>query len=106
MGAKITKYTTRRAEFGDDYPDPTDNEMVVVYENGVPYMIDFLCPCGCGSKCPIHLVPPGEQHKERRWEFDAATLKLTPSVRFLSGCKAHFNIEDGGVVKMHDDSGK
>jgi Family of unknown function (DUF6527) len=103
MTEPITKYVEERHEFGEaDCPNPVPGVMQVFYEDGIPVMVDFLCPCGCGSTCPTHLVPPVEKHKGRRWEFYPGP-KLVPSVRFTGGCKAHFNIEDGGVVKMHAD---
>jgi hypothetical protein len=104
VNVAIPVYIEERHEFGTDFPKPAPGVMQVVYQDGIPVMVDFLCPCGCGSTCPIHLVSPGEQHKGRRWTFRTGPT-LDPSIQFMSGCKAHFNIT-GGVVFMHSDSGK
>lgn len=106
MGEPIKRYVQERHEFGEsDCADPTPGVMRVFYEDNAPTMLDFLCPCGCGRTCPTHLVPSGEPHKDRRWAFDAKTTTITPSIRFLSGCKHHFNITNGEVI-VHGDSGK
>ncbi len=102
----IAEYTQERKEFGGpDEGNPPPDVMWVYYEHDVPVMLDFLCPCGCGNTCPTHLVPPGEPHKERRWAFDANTTTITPSIRFLNGCKWHFNVTNGKVI-VHADSGR
>lgn len=103
----ITRYVEVVYEFGTDYPTPEPGVMAVVCEGGVPVMVDFLCPCGCGRTCPTHLVPPGEPHKGRRWAFrrEPNGVTLVPSIRYLSGCKWHFNITNGAVI-VHGDSGK
>lgn len=101
----ITKYTEERHEFGAEDPGrPAPGVMQVFYLDGKPAMVDFLCPCGCGSTVPTHLVDPGEQPKGRRWCYSPGPT-LTPSIRFLGGCKAHFNITNGAVI-VHGDSGK
>lgn len=107
---KILSYTEERHEWGE--PSSPANEtpppgvMFVFYKDGVPVMVDFLCPCGCGSTCPTHLVPPGEDKKpnDRRWNFSAGPT-LSPSIRYVGGCKAHFNITNGKTV-FHSDSGR
>ena len=105
MSEPITRYVEERHEFGAADPGkPAPGVMQVYYEGGVPVMVDFLCPCGCGNTVPTHLVPPGEPHKDRRWAFGPGPT-ITPSIRFLSGCKAHFNVT-GGAVVIHADSGK
>ena len=75
-------------------------------EDGVPVFCEFRCPCGCGAFCPTYLtnkegnIEPGHP----RWTYSPGPT-LTPSIRYLGGCKSHFNITNGKVV-MHGDSGK
>lgn len=98
------RYVEQACEFGRNDPGiPEPGIMQVFYEDGKPVMVDFRCPCGCGSTCPTHLGLPTPRH----WEFlrGANGPTLTPSIRFLGGCKAHFTITDGEVT-MHGDSGK
>lgn len=107
----ITSYTTVDCMFGgSDIGKPAPGVMQVYKdENGIPLMVDFLCPCGCGNTCPTHLVTPGQvkQANDRHWNYSLDSLgpSLSPSIRYLSGCKSHFNIVDGKVY-MHTDSGK
>lgn len=106
----IESYVREDHEYGvEDVGNPLPGIMQVYFLDGKPEMVDFLCPCGCGSTCPTHVVPIKEkakpEHKDRRWGFDLATLTLVPSVRYLGGCKAHFTITNGKVT-MHGDSGR
>lgn len=115
MGTPIRSYTEMKCVFGGDdslYPgQPALGIMQVFYEGDVPQMVDFLCPCGCGHTVPTHVVSLEEKQqgkagdKDHRWGFDPKTLTLVPSIRFTSGCKAHFNITNGQVI-VHADSGK
>jgi hypothetical protein len=113
-GTPITEYKAVRREFGSPNPPVLHpGEMHVIYDNERVYAVDFLCPCGCGSTCftPVCTVTekndPGssERMKDRCWVFDPDTLTITPSIRYLGGCKWHFNITNGRVV-VHVDSGK
>lgn len=67
--------------------------------------VDFVCPCGCGSRCWTPVTPSDQPKQERHWQFDEKTTTISPSIRWLSGCKAHFNITNGKTV-MHGDSGQ
>ena len=84
---------------------------VIRMEDGEPYAVDFLCPCGCGNTCYTPLVTKDRPRKNGggpKWDFSygpKGNITLSPSIRWLSGCKAHFNITDG-EVKIHGDSGK
>jgi uncharacterized protein DUF6527 len=109
----ITSYTPRRYEFGDNRPIPAIGEIQVIYQDGKPYAVDFLCPCGCGSTCftPVCSVAEKQdpnttdRNKNRCWGYDPNTVTIIPSIRYLGGCKAHFNITNGKVI-IHADSGK
>jgi hypothetical protein len=113
MSEPITSYVEVMVEWGGvDIGRPKPGEMQVYCENGVPKMVDFLCPCSCGHTCPTHLLEPGEKHDDNPWTRECWSFErgpngvtLTPSIRWLNGCMAHFNITDGKVI-MHPDSGK
>jgi Family of unknown function (DUF6527) len=103
----ITEYREENVVWGSDsVPVPAPGVMQVYVKDGVPLMVDFLCPCGCGSTCPTPLVCPDSvrRHREHEWNYSSGPT-LTPSIRYLSGCKAHFNITSGKVT-LHADSGK
>lgn len=104
MGQPITEYREERHSFGvaglPPFPEP--GVMWVFMDGEDPVSVDFLCPCGCGRTCytPLGLKGP-------RWSYsqDLNGPTLTPSIRYLSGCKTHFNITDGKVI-IHPDSGQ
>lgn len=109
MGQPISSYVEERHELGEPglpatppsgvmwlfteigQPDPLDAKIVAV---------EFLCPCGCGSSCYTPLEGP----HPHCWSYSPGPT-LTPSIRFLGGCKAHFNITNGKTV-IHADSGR
>lgn len=106
------EYRETRKTFGERGEEtPLAGEMLVYYQGETPQMVDFLCPCGCGRSCPTHVIPLEEKQKDPQgiwknscWGFDAKTLTLFPSIKWTSGCKAHFNIEQGKAI-FHSDSG-
>lgn len=102
----IDSYTEVKCEYGGPDPGkPSPGIMQVFYENEVPAMVDFLCPCGCGRTCPTHLTNANPNLPQgHRWTYCIGPT-ITPSIRCLSGCKSHFNITDGKAI-MHADSGK
>lgn len=103
----IESYTEVVCEFGGKDPGvPKDGEMQVFYENGIPQMVDFKCPCGCGYTCPTPVSEKGKK-EIRHWEFwknNKGEITLSPSIRWTGGCFAHFNITEG-KVQLHGDSG-
>ncbi len=105
----IAEYVEVRKEFGEFSGTPSGNEFWVILNQGVVESVTFLCPCGCGRECYTPVTPKGTPKTERHWMFsrDKASGKVTlsPSIRYIGGCKAHFNITDGKSV-MHGDSGK
>lgn len=102
MSTPITNYVEEKHDFDDgiEYGTPAPGVMLVFYENDKPHMVEFLCPCGCGKTCPTYLG----QQSPRHWEYSPGPT-LRPSMKYTSGCKAHFTITDG-KVKMEADSGK
>lgn len=102
----IESYVEEVHEFGESLEgNPAPGIMWVFQKDGVPELVNFMCPCGCGYTCPTPVNP--EDKKEHRWLFSrsAPGVTLSPSIRWLSGCRAHFSITDGKVI-MHADSGK
>lgn len=100
-------YVEKRIVFGEaPQHKPAVGEIwVMVGPDDKVEAVDFLCPCGCGNSC---YTPVDEDAKlERHWQFSRGPngVTLSPSIRYLSGCKAHFNITDGKAV-IHGDSGK
>lgn len=121
MTEPIIEYTETRYRWADnvriDGPGSRISDETVapgifalwLKEDGTPTFCDFRCPCGCGAECQTYLANSGDSWPPpgQRWTYSKGLNgpTLTPSIRYLSGCKAHFNITDGKVV-MHGDSGK
>lgn len=104
------RYTEQLVEWGAwDQPKLEPGIIQVYMKDGVPKMVDFYCPCGCGRRCPTQLVEPGheKQPNDHHWNFSRGPngITLSPSIRYLSGCKTHFNLTDGEAV-VHADSGE
>lgn len=98
-----------------ELPSPFDPDTIYVCYHGdkigEPYLVNFICPCGCSRECPIPAVTSeAKQANPSRsaWGVrieDDNTVTIHPSVRWTSGCKAHFTITNGRV-QWHDDSGR
>tara|TARA_R110002051_G_scaffold73558_1_gene133589 strand:- start:5330 stop:5665 length:336 start_codon:yes stop_codon:yes gene_type:complete len=81
----------------DTPPDllPTRN-LYLAREDEEDWAIALNCPCGCGDRLELLLVPEAKP----RWTVispDGAPPSLHPSVWRQSGCGAHFWIRDGRV---------
>jgi hypothetical protein len=104
----IDSYKEEQHPFGaDNMPrDPAPGVMWVYMLDGKVEAVNFLCPCGCGSQCYTPVDESGPT-TGRCWGFSRGQNgpTLTPSIRYLGGCKAHFNITDGKTI-IHGDSGK
>lgn len=79
---------------------------VLVDGDGFVEAVTFQCPCGCGRECytPVTDATRGQLKTERHWLYSAGPT-LTPSIRYIGGRRAHFNITDGRAV-IHGDSGQ
>lgn len=106
MRQPITEYKEVRKCFPDESGAAVlPGEMFVYLENEVPQGVRYLCPCGCGNE--IYTPVCVDKKTEHHWLFSRGPNgpTLFPSIRWTSGCKAHFNIENGKVI-THADSGK
>lgn len=106
----IAEYVESIHSFPHTDGSPKDNEFWTMLNDGVVEAVTFRCPCGCGSECytPVTDATKGQSKTERCWLFSrepSGRPTLSPSIRYIGGCKAHFNITDGKTV-MHADSGK
>ena len=111
------KYAEKRYEFGKspDHGGPPDRaellsgDLWLFVEDGVVVAVDLRCPCGCGSQCytPVRDATKGKEKDKHSWLYSRGPngVTITPSIRYTSGCKAHFNITDGRA-EFHGDSGK
>ena len=102
----IFEYKIENVKFGADNlpPEPPSGIMWVFYEGNEVWAVNFMCPCGCGSQT---YTPIRKRKHGPAWNFkeDKDGPTITPSIRFIGGCKAHFNITNGKTV-FHGDSGQ
>lgn len=67
---------------------------LVSNEGNPPWLAEFFCPCGCGDRVMLPLVPGGSP----RWTLNAEAQTLNPSINRVHRCKAHFFIRNGKVI--------
>lgn len=105
------KYRIEEKAFGKVYGVPELGIMWVIKEdNDYVCAVNFLCPCGCGSECytPVTDAAKGEPKMDHHWHYNytpSGGVTITPSIRYVGGCKAHFNITNNEAI-FHGDSGK
>lgn len=86
-----------RASRVDDLPDVLRPRTVyLVGEEGHLWAAALVCPCGCGERIELNLMPQARPcwSAERRPD---GTVTLMPSVWRQKGCKSHFFIREGRV---------
>lgn len=83
---------------GDTPPDIIPNRNLFLAREGKEdWAVAFMCPCGCGDRLELLLVP----EVKPRWSMvvhDNRTATLYPSVWRTSNCRSHFWIKKGKVV--------
>lgn len=65
-------------------------------DDGFPWAVTFLCPCGCRETIMVNLV--GSKPVWKAYIFEGNLIKLRPSIWRESGCKSHFWITHGKVI--------
>ncbi len=79
----------------EEMPALNPERLVIVGLPGNEWLAVLMCPCGCGVKIQLNLLP-----KERpRWSHLTVgnLTTMSPSVQQLIGCKSHFWINNGEV---------
>ncbi|MGE6699473.1 DUF6527 family protein [Hyphomonas sp. NPDC076900] len=97
------KLFLRRPDFvlrwheGDTPPEKLEQGVLLVAsEDGELWAAAFLCPCKCGDRIELALIPEATPH----WHLtnDAKnTPTLRPSVWRKTGCRSHFWLRDGRI---------
>jgi hypothetical protein len=78
-------------------PDVLDaSSLYAVGENGHLWHATFICPCGCGERISLNLMPDDSP----RWDLKVpqGLPTLSPSVWRHVGCQSHFFIQRGTVI--------
>lgn len=91
-----------RPRFGTEYVEedapahPKARTLYVVTEDGDPWSVAMLCPCGCGETLHMNLLPD-ERPVWRLTVNGDGMSTLHPSVNRMKGCRAHFWFRSGRV---------
>ena len=84
----------------DDADIPTPLQAHTVYIIGIKgneWLAVLECPCGCGSKIQLNLLP--QERPCWKWNINRnGNVTLTPSVWRKIGCKSHFFVRDGLIL--------
>lgn len=93
-------YEFKKVDAVEDVPFPTEPNLVLV-DN---WHINYMCPCGCRRevRLPRRDAYPNAKNA---WSVDVEAKSITPSVREMMNCKAHYFIT-GGKAKFCSDSGR
>lgn len=82
---------------GDELPATLpERTLVVAREDELLWSAGMTCPCGCGRRIEVMLLPDIKP----RWDLLVSPdgrPSLTPSVWVNTGCRAHFWLKDGRV---------
>lgn len=71
--------------------------LYILTEDGVPWQAAMICPCGCGEKLDLNLLPD----ERPCWRFrsdEKSRATLEPSVWRKVGCKSHFWLRSGRII--------
>lgn len=91
---------TRRIQIVNDDCLPTKlprRDLILVKDGAVDWCVGMLCPCGCGQRVELPLLPEAKP----KWKIqidsnDRPTLQ--PSVWLRDGCRSHYFVRNGRIV--------
>jgi hypothetical protein len=84
--------------FVNDVPDHLRKTVIYFVANqGYPWEIVMICPCGCAKLIYLNLLKEYSPY----WRYDIdhnKKVSLYPSIHRTTGCKSHFFIKEGTVI--------
>ena len=81
---------------GDEPPRKIARRRLVrMIDEGEPWAVVMMCPCGCGEVLELSLSPASKTFWKLAVEADHPTLH--PSVWRKTGCRSHFWVRRGRV---------
>ena len=82
---------------GDELPPRLPRRgLVLLRDNGEDWSIAMRCPCGCGQKLELPLIPEATPRWDLRVDADGRP-SLAPSVWLRDNCRSHFFLRRGKV---------
>ena len=85
-----------RITYVEEEPDTVaPRHVYAVGENGHLWHVVFVCPCGCGARLALNLLPDDSP----RWEIEdeGGVPTIRPSVWRTAGCRSHFFLRRGSI---------
>ncbi|MEN9557836.1 MAG: hypothetical protein RL141_205 [Candidatus Parcubacteria bacterium] len=70
--------------------------LYVLTEDGIPWEAALICPCGCGTRLEMNLLP--DEHPRWRYSVRNGLPSLYPSVNRKIECKSHFILRHGRII--------
>ncbi len=71
--------------------------LYILKEDGVPWEAVMICPCGCGAKLELNLLP--DERPLWGYKINRKGLPtLYPSVNRKIGCRSHFFLRQGKII--------
>lgn len=94
---RVPRASVYRARRVEDLPDVLEPFTVYLAgEDGHLWAAALLCPCGCGERIELNLLPQARPHWTAQRLSDGR-VTLMPSVWRQKGCKSHFFVRDGRI---------
>ena len=89
---------TGRIKYAEDLPEKlSKNQFYVIGDPKDPWLLAFICPCGCQEIIQLSLLTDYRPH----WKFSIEKqqrITIKPSIWRKVGCKSHFWISSGKVI--------
>src|SRR5689334_3656634 len=84
----------------EDLPDEFQSYTVYIVGNPLPWVLAFICPCGCKKIIQLNLL----KEDFPCWRFSLYRKRITiyPSIKRNRGCKSHFWIYQGKVERARE----
>lgn len=99
-GARVELYRLSYVD-GDELPAVLpEMTLVVAREGNILWTSGMICPCGCGRRLEMMLLP--EVTPRWRLRTDEEGPSLHPSVWAADGCRSHFWLRNGLVQWCKD----
>lgn len=70
--------------------------VVLLQDDGENWCVGMRCPCGCGQKVELPLIPEASPRWKLQIEVNGSPT-LAPSVWLREGCRSHFFVLSGKV---------
>ncbi len=81
----------------DTPPEHLQNRnLILAREDDEDWAVAFRCPCGCGDRLELQLIPEAKPH----WVLhrdERGHPTLHPSVWRKTGCRSHFWLRSGRI---------